>query len=139
MICGRTLHWNTVNETYKCPLKSHTTQYMANGAIVLNHRCNREMPERAMSDPKQTPELGKNFVRSQRHVDDLYDQLQRAKDIRDKDMKLLGERLAPDNMGDGEKIGCWCNTGHKEERCFVVQLVRGKYHVSERGAREVTR
>lgn len=92
-----------------------------------------------MSDPELTDVLGKNFVRDQLYVDSLYNQLQSAKHIRDKSMQLLGKRLAPSNMEAGEKIGCWCRTGYREERCFVVIFKRGKYHVSERGARDVTK
>jgi hypothetical protein len=93
-----------------------------------------------MSDPLPTEELGKNFVRDQRRVDYLYDQLQEAKGFRDISMQELAKKLAPSNgMEEGEKIGCWCSTAFREERCFVVEYKRGKYHVSERGARDVTK
>ena len=93
-----------------------------------------------MSDPEPTEDLGKNFVRDQKRVDSLYDQLQEAKKYRDVSMQALAKRLAPSNgMEEGEKIGCWCSTGFREERCFVVEFKRGKYHVSQRGARDVTK
>lgn len=92
-----------------------------------------------MSDPPSIEDLGRNFVRDQMCVDGLYDQLQQAKRFRDISMQALAKRLAPTDMEEGEKIGCWCSTGSREERCFVVEFKRGRYHVSERGARDVTK
>ena len=134
--CGHVLHWR--ENYYRCPLNNHPKHFSSSEAYAVGHKCQKDCEN--MSDPIPTEDLGKNFVRDQRHVDSLHDQLQEAKKFRDKSMQELAKRLAPSTgMEDGEKIGCWCSTGFREERCFVVEFKRGKYHVAERGARDVTK
>lgn len=92
-----------------------------------------------MSDPEYTSALATNFVRSQQRVDTLHDQIVEAKKHRDIDMEKLAKRIAPLDMKDGEQIGVWANTNSDEEHCFVVIFKRDTYHVSKRGARDVTK
>lgn len=92
----------------------------------------------ADKDPTPTTELVRNFSSSQQRLDRAHDERERTKEQRDKDMQRLGLRLAPQDMEEGEKIGVWASDGYSE-RCYVVLLKRGKYHVSVRGARDVTK
>ena len=92
-----------------------------------------------MSDPELTEYITKNFLRAQDQVDVLWDRLDHAKYIRDSHAHLLGECIVPREMKEGEQIELWSRISPQEERRFVVIFKRGKYHVAERGARDVTK